>query len=84
MSCACKCKTLSSSPNINPLLLKKEWEPGACGSQLATWEARIGRTEIQGQPGQTVRKTLMSKIARAKWIGGVAREAEHLHASVKP
>jgi hypothetical protein len=33
---------------------------------VATWEAEIGRIEVQGQPGQMVHKTTISKITRAK------------------
>jgi hypothetical protein len=40
---------------------------------LATWEADIRRTAIQGQPGQRDSETLISKITRAKWTGGVAQ-----------
>jgi hypothetical protein len=37
---------------------------------LATWEAEIGRIVDQGQPGQIVCKSSISKITRAKWTGG--------------
>jgi hypothetical protein len=45
-----------------------------------TWEAEIRRTVIQGQPGQTVHKTLspISRITRAKWTGGVVQTMEYL------
>jgi hypothetical protein len=36
-------------------------------------EAEIRRTAVQGQPGQTDCNTPISKIARAKWTGGVAQ-----------
>jgi hypothetical protein len=38
---------------------------------LATWEAEIGKMEVRGQPGQIILETLISKITRAKWTGGV-------------
>jgi hypothetical protein len=45
---------------------------------LATWEAEIGRVMVQGQSGQTVQKTPISKITRAKWTKGVAEVIESL------
>jgi hypothetical protein len=45
---------------------------------LATWEAKIGRIEFWGQPGQTVHDSSISKITRAKWIGGVTQAVECL------
>jgi hypothetical protein len=33
---------------------------------LATWEAEIGRMEVQAHPGQIVHETPISKITRAK------------------
>jgi hypothetical protein len=39
----------------------------------ATWEAKIRRIEIQGQPRQN---NPIFKITRAKWIEGVAQEVE--------
>jgi hypothetical protein len=33
---------------------------------------------VQGQPGQIVLKTPISKITRAKWTGGVTRAGKHL------
>jgi hypothetical protein len=33
---------------------------------------------VQGQPGQIVQETLIFKIARAKWTGGMALVVEHL------
>jgi hypothetical protein len=45
---------------------------------LTTWEAEIGRIVVQGQPGQIVHKTTISKITTAKWTGGVAQVVEHL------
>jgi hypothetical protein len=41
---------------------------------LATWEAEIRRTEVQGQPRQIVCETPISKITRAKWTGGSSPE----------
>jgi hypothetical protein len=57
-----------------PLLFKKEviarhqWLTDVI---LAIWESEIRRIKFQGQPGQIVCKTLISKITRAKWTGGV-------------
>jgi hypothetical protein len=34
---------------------------------LVTWKAEIRRIEVQGQPGQIVPETPISKITRAKW-----------------
>jgi hypothetical protein len=34
---------------------------------LATWEAEIRRSTVQGQPNQTVNETPFLKIIRAKW-----------------
>jgi hypothetical protein len=45
---------------------------------LATWEAKIRRISVQGQSGQIVCETPISKIIRAKWIGGVAHMIECL------
>jgi hypothetical protein len=33
---------------------------------------------VQGQPRQIVHETLISKISRAKWTGGVAQVIRHL------
>jgi hypothetical protein len=33
---------------------------------LVTWEAKIGRIVVQGQPRQIVHETLISKITREK------------------
>jgi hypothetical protein len=33
---------------------------------------------VQGQPGQIVHETPISKITRAKWTGDVAPAVEHL------
>jgi hypothetical protein len=38
---------------------------------LATWEAEIRRTAVQGQKIDL--ETLFSKITRAKWAGGMAQ-----------
>jgi hypothetical protein len=51
---------------------------------LATWEADIGRIEVQDQPRQIVLKTPISKITRAKWTGSVAQAVETCFVSVKP
>jgi hypothetical protein len=40
---------------------------------LATWEAEIRRIVVQGQLGQIVLETPISKITRAKCTGGVAQ-----------
>jgi hypothetical protein len=41
---------------------------------LALWEAKKnGRITIQGQPGENVHETPISKITRAKWTGGMAQ-----------
>jgi hypothetical protein len=44
----------------------------------ATWEAEIGRIVVQGQSGQIIRETPISKISRTKWSGGAAQAGEHL------
>jgi hypothetical protein len=38
----------------------------------------MGRIEVQSQPGQRAPETPISNISRAKWTGGVAKEAECL------
>jgi hypothetical protein len=38
---------------------------------LATWEAEFRRIKGQDQPEQRVVETLISKITRAKWTGGM-------------
>jgi hypothetical protein len=43
---------------------------------LATWEAEIGRKAIQGQSKQIICKIPISKITRAKWIGGMPQAVE--------
>jgi hypothetical protein len=45
---------------------------------LATWQAKIGKVGVQGQPRQIVQETPISKITRAKWTGGVAQAEECL------
>jgi hypothetical protein len=45
---------------------------------LPTWEAKIRRITVQGQYGQIVGETPISKITRAKWAGGMAQVAECL------
>jgi hypothetical protein len=45
---------------------------------LATWEAEIGRNMVRGQPRKIVLGTLISKITRATWAGGVAEVVECL------
>jgi hypothetical protein len=45
---------------------------------LVTWEAETGKTEVQGQPGQTVLETPTCRITRAKVTGDVAQAVEHL------
>jgi hypothetical protein len=50
---------------------------------LATWEAEIGRIEVQDQPGQRIEETnswrdSISKITRAKWAGGIAHAIKYL------
>jgi hypothetical protein len=45
---------------------------------LATWEAEIGRIEVQGEPEQIVHKTPAAKITRSKWTGGVAQAVKRL------
>jgi hypothetical protein len=42
---------------------------------LGTWEAKIGRIVVPGQPGQIVSKTPSPK---AKWTGGMALAVEYL------
>jgi hypothetical protein len=48
-----------------------------------TWEAEIRSMEVRGQPRQTVYEPSISKITRAKWIGGVAEGVERLLCSTK-
>jgi hypothetical protein len=38
----------------------------------------IRKITVSGQPGQILCETPISKIARAKWTGGVAQAVEHL------
>jgi hypothetical protein len=45
---------------------------------LATSEDEIGKILVQGQHGQIVHKTPISKITGAKWIGVVAQSVECL------
>jgi hypothetical protein len=45
---------------------------------IASWEAEIGRTMVEGQLRQIVLEKPISKITRAKWTGGAC------FASVKP
>jgi hypothetical protein len=45
---------------------------------LAIWVAEIGRIKVQGQPGQRVHETPISKITRAKCPGDVSQAVEHL------
>jgi hypothetical protein len=44
----------------------------------ATWEAEIRRILVQGQAGQIVCETPISKIARAKWTESAAQVVECL------
>jgi hypothetical protein len=44
---------------------------------LATWEAEIGKTTVQGQSGKIVQETSISKITRAE-TGGVVQAVELL------
>jgi hypothetical protein len=45
---------------------------------LVAWETEIGMTVVQNQSRQIVLETIISKITRAKWTGGMAEEVEHL------
>jgi hypothetical protein len=45
---------------------------------LVTWEPEIRGIKVQGQPGQIVDKTPISKITKAKWTGGVAQAVDCL------
>jgi hypothetical protein len=47
---------------------------------LATWEAEIGRIEVQGQPRQIVSEIPISKITRAKmgWRFGLSHRGAAL------
>jgi hypothetical protein len=45
---------------------------------LATWEAEIGKTEVQEQPRKIVHETPISRITRTKWTGRVTQVVEHL------
>jgi hypothetical protein len=40
---------------------------------LATLEAKIRKIKVQGQSGQIVQETPISKITTTKWTGGVAQ-----------
>jgi hypothetical protein len=50
---------------------------------LVTWKAEFGRITVWGQPRQIVWETLISKITRAKWTGGVAQALECLLSKCK-
>jgi hypothetical protein len=54
--------------NILPLPLKKLAASWALVAHIYNPEAEIRRITVQGQPGQTVYKTPISKITRAKKI----------------
>jgi hypothetical protein len=45
---------------------------------LATLEAEIWRILVQGQSRQIILKTVISKITRAEWVGGVDEIVVHL------
>jgi hypothetical protein len=45
---------------------------------LVTWKVEIRRIKVQSHPRQTVHKTPISKITRAKWTRGVAQALEYL------
>jgi hypothetical protein len=45
---------------------------------LFSCEAEIRSITVQGQPGQTIHKTSISKITSTKWTGGMAEVIEHL------
>jgi hypothetical protein len=45
---------------------------------LTTWEAKIKKIKVRGQPGQIVHKTPSPKVTRAKWTGDLAQVVEHL------
>jgi hypothetical protein len=45
---------------------------------LTTWEAKIRRIMVWGQPRQIVLWEPISKITRAKWTGGVAQEVQRV------
>jgi hypothetical protein len=50
---------------------------------LATCEAEIRRIEVQGQPWQIVPETPISRITRAKWMGGWLKPYSTCFSSVK-
>jgi hypothetical protein len=50
--------------------------PATCNP--ATWEAKIGRFAVQGQPRQIVCETPSPKEPEQKWAGGVAQAVELL------
>jgi hypothetical protein len=43
---------------------------------LVTWEAKFRRIEVDTSPNSSQHP--MSKITRAKWVGGMAQAVEHL------
>jgi hypothetical protein len=45
---------------------------------LTTWEGKIRRIMVQGQPKQIVSKNPISKITRAEWTESVAQVVECL------
>jgi hypothetical protein len=60
---------------------KNKWEAGCWWVTfviLATWKAEIRRIMVWDLPVETVHKTLISKITKAKWTGSVAQLVECL------
>jgi hypothetical protein len=56
--------------------MRKGWSWWLTLAILATWETKIGRITVRGQPGQIVHKIPISKITRAKWTGGMIQVVE--------
>jgi hypothetical protein len=59
------------------------WGTGGTPVILATWEAEIGRIRVSRPFWANSSQDLISKIARAKWTGGVAQVAELLFHKTK-
>jgi hypothetical protein len=59
-------------------LIKETSEPSAGGSHFNPWKAEIGRIMAQGQSGEIVPETPISKIPQQNGLGGVGWVVEHL------
>jgi hypothetical protein len=51
---------------------------------LATWEEKIGRIEVLGQPTQILYDNPITKITRAKWTGGMVQVVQYLFCKQEP